>query len=427
LNRLLAPLFRMSERLRALMLATYFPKPGNPLMGRWALEQAQALCRRADLDLEVVSLTPWIPSLGARSGKMAAYAHCPTEYCWGSLKVRYPRCLWYPVEPLKSWAFHNPRLQLQLAWHTASGFLSNLVNSFQPDLVYAHHSAVNGYFAERLHSRFRLPYAITDHDFAEIAECRRWPGRKRFFEPIVSHASKMVAVASRMETEMRALFPDARTCTIANGTDPIPQQLQDRPRQASLEGKLVLFSCGTFYERKGFPLLIEAFARISLKHPTALLRIAGDGDQRPQIEEAIRRFSLQDRVQLLGLQPHKTVLQEMCWCDAFVLLGWDEPFATVFSEAMAAGKPLVCCDDGGINDVARDEVHGLTVPPKDATAAAHALDRILANGALRQRLGRNARTLFETSLRWDHNAAKMVDIFRSAASRQPTLDRTRQL
>jgi glycosyltransferase involved in cell wall biosynthesis len=412
----------MSEQLRVLMLATYFPKPGNPLMGSWALEQAQALCRRGDLDLEVVALTPWIPPLGTRSRKMAAYAYCPTEYRWGSLEVRYPRCLWYPVEPLKSWAFRNPQLQLQLAWFSASGFLSKRVNNFQPDLVYAHHAAVNGYFAERLHYRFRLPYVITDHDFAEITECRRWPKRKRFFEPIVSHASKMVTVARRMETELRALFPHARTCTIANGTDPIPQQLQDRPRPASLEGKLVLFSCGAFYERKGFPLLIEAFALISAKHPTALLRIAGDGAQRLQIEEAIRQFSLQDRVQLLGFQAHKTVLQEMCWCDAFVLLGWDEPFATVFVEAMSAGKPFICCNDGGINDLARDEVHGVTVRPKDTPAAAHALDRILTDSALRQRLGRNARALFETTLRWDHNAAKMADIFRSAASRQSTGD-----
>jgi glycosyltransferase involved in cell wall biosynthesis len=321
------------------------------------------------------------------------------------------------VEPFKSWAFRNPQRQLRLAWHTANGFLSRRATNFRPDIIYAHHTAINGYFAERLHSRFSLPYVITDHDFAEIAECRRWPGRKRFFEPIASRAFRMVAVASRMEAEMRALFPDARTCTVANGTDPIPQGLQDKPRPVDLNGKLVLFSCGAFYERKGFPLLIEAFARVSRDHPTVLLRIAGDGGERPQIEEAIRRCSVQDRVQLLGFQPHNTVLQEMCWCDAFVLFGWDEPFATVFLEAMSAGKPVVCCNDGGIDDVLRNEVHGLSVRPKDTAAATHALDRILADSALRERLGRNARILFKSSLQWDHNAARMADVFRAAAIR----------
>lgn len=405
----------MSERLRVLMLATYFPKPGNPLMGTWALAQAQALERQA-LDIEVVSMTPWVPPFAARLGRSAAYAGCPPEYRWGSLTVRYPRCLWYPIEPFKSRAFRNPSPQMALAWHTSSRFLSKFVESFRPHVVYAHHTAVNGYFAERLQHRFQLPYVVTDHDFDEIAQCRRWPARKRFFEPVAARAFRMVSVASRMEAEVKQLFPAARTCTLANGTDPIPDELRANPRPPELRGKLVLFSCGAFYERKGFPLLIEAFAQVAGKHPHAVLRIAGDGAERTRVEEAIRRFSLEGRVELLGFQPHQAVLQEMCWCDAFVLLGWDEPFATVFSEAMSAGKPVVCCNDGGITDVLGHGVHGLTVPPKDGAAAVEALGRILSDTALRESLGRNARELFESSLRWDHNAAKMAAIFRSAAA-----------
>lgn len=406
----------MSERLRVLMLATYFPKPGNPLMGTWALAQAQAL-QRQDLDVQVISLTSWIPSFMARSKGAAAYADCPRQFVWGQLSVQYPRCLWYPVHPFKERAFRDPRFQMGIAWNTAKHFLSSYINTFRPNVIYAHHTAVNGFFAERLNSRFQIPYVITDHDFGEITDCARWPGRRSFFERIVSKASTMVSVSSRMEAETKNLFPDARTRTVSNGTDPIPEQFANTPRPANLQEKLILFSCGAFYERKGFPILIEAFAKIAPRFPTLILRIAGDGLQRQGVEDQIRRLGLQDRVELLGFQPHDVVLQEMCWCDAFVLLGWDEPFATVFSEAMSAGKPVVCCNDGGINDVLRNEVQGLTVPPKDIEAAVNALERIVSDAALRRRMGAAAKELFETSLHWDHNARQMTGIFREAVAR----------
>jgi glycosyltransferase involved in cell wall biosynthesis len=98
----------------------------------------------------------------------------------------------------------------------------------------------------------------------------------------------------------------------------------------------------------------------------------------------------------------------------FALIGWDEPFATVFSEALSAGKPVICCNDGGITDVLKDEVHGLTVPPRDLEAAAGALGRLLSDPALRERMGKAGAELFEKSLRWDHNAANMERIFRAA-------------
>ena len=51
----------MAEKRRILFLASYFPKPGNPLMGTWALAQARALARRGDVELLTVSFTSWVP------------------------------------------------------------------------------------------------------------------------------------------------------------------------------------------------------------------------------------------------------------------------------------------------------------------------------------------------------------------------------
>lgn len=397
--------------LRVLFLATYFPKPANPLMGPWALEQAQAFVR-AGAEVHVVSLTAWVPKLLAVSAGARAYATCPAAHRWGQVEVEYPRWLLYPVRPLKAWAYARPLTQLRLGWWSALGALRRAVASFRPDVVYCHHSLPNGYLAARLQERAGLPFVVTDHDFDEIEDCARLPERRGAMEVVAARATTLVAVSARMSAATQRLFPAARTATIPNGVN-LPPPAPPRPQE--LVGRKVVFSCGMFYERKGFEVLISAFARVQAGSPDAVLRIAGDGPRRSQIEAAIARLDAgRERIALLGALPHDEVLREMAWCDVFALVGWDEPFATVYLEAMAAARPVVCADDGGITDVLRDEVHGLTVRPRDAAGAARALERLLADDALRARLGRAGRTLIEEHLTWDRVAARYLDLFRAA-------------
>jgi len=90
---------------------------------------------------------------------------------------------------------------------------------------------------------------------------------------------------------------------------------------------------------------------------------------------------------------------------------WDEPYATVFLEAMGAGKAVITANDGGINDYVRDGIHGYTVPPKNLDAAAEALDKMLSNTAERERMCRNAAQLFEESLTSRIFAVRLVNQF----------------
>ena len=100
--------------MRVLMLASYFSKPDNPVMGNWALAQAQAL-RRAGIEVRVVSGTSWVPRwLGVTPGAKA-YAGCPTHYNWDGLDVFYPRWLFYSFRFLYASLARNPAPQVRLA------------------------------------------------------------------------------------------------------------------------------------------------------------------------------------------------------------------------------------------------------------------------------------------------------------------------
>jgi glycosyltransferase involved in cell wall biosynthesis len=401
--------------LRVLFLSTYFPRPLNMLLGPWALSQAQAL-RRQLSDFRVISLTPWVPKLLARAPGSRAYAYTPHEHRFGDLDVAYPRWLLYPIPPFKHWAFPAPQRQLRLGWWSAARSLRGWIEKTRPEVIFAHHTAVNGYVARQIQKEYGIPYVITDHDFQEITYCEKFPARKALFDDIYSHAAGVVAVSHRMEADMRRIFPRVPACTIHNGIDPIPSRLFTIPRPRELAGRKIIFSAGMFYERKGLRLLIEAFGTIAARHPNALLRIAGDGAERGKIEATIRAGGLGERVQLLGKVPREVVLQEMVWSDGFALVGWDEPFATVFIEAMGAGKPILCASDGGITDVVRDGVHGWIIPPRQLGPAGVALDAMLGNDSARLRMGAAARALVAEKLTWDANAAAMLALFRRAAA-----------
>jgi glycosyltransferase involved in cell wall biosynthesis len=401
--------------VRVLVLASHVPKPGNPAMGRWALDQAQAL-RRRGLELRVIAPTSWVPRALGRArwaGGARAWASAPERHDWDGVTIEYARWPLYHRGPHHALDVRVPQLQLAPAERLLRRRLDAAVRDFAPDVVYAQASAVNGHLAVGLHARHGIPYVLTEHDFDEIRQCARRPMRRRHYARVMSGASCVIAVATQMEREIAALFPGVRVRTVHNGADPPTAAAPGRPED--LRGRTVVLSVGGFFERKAMPSLVEAFGTVAARHPDAVLRIAGDGRERPAVEAAVARSGAAERVALLGVRPHEEVLREMAWADVFALVGWDEPFATVYLEAMAAGTPVVCCSDGGIVDVVRDGVHGRVVPPRDVAAAARALGDLLGDHAARRAMGERARAL-ALELTWDRHAAEMEEIFRAAAT-----------
>jgi glycosyltransferase involved in cell wall biosynthesis len=398
-------------RLRVLFLASYFPKPANPVMGTWALAQAQALAKQ-DIDLKVLSLTSWVPQFLAQTPGAKAYANCPKHYYWDDdVEVEYPRWLYYPVPPLKNWAYSNPEPYLKVAWWSAKEKLQQAIDCFQPDILFCHHSLPNGWIASQVSQHKRPPMITLDHDFNEITDCHHYRRRKAAMKFVSSQVEAMLAVSNRMAEDLRSLFPSTEVATLHNGVEPIKASLFQCKRPCDLIGKKVILTCALFAERKGIPLLIEAFSLISSKYPDAVLRIIGSGPEEERIKQTIQTLNITHQVQMLGKKPHSEVLQEMVWADCFALIGWDEPFATVYLEAMAAGKPIICCNDGGINDVLQNNTHGFTVPPRDPQAAAIALERILSNDAQRIHMGHNAQQLINQTLTWEAKAAELLKLF----------------
>ncbi|HWH11939.1 MAG TPA: glycosyltransferase [Solirubrobacteraceae bacterium] len=407
--------------MRVLILASHFPRPANPLIGIWALLQAQGL-RRAGHDVRVISLTPWLPaafsrlprqgSLGRRLGE---WASCPERHDWDGVTAYYPRWPAYHAGPQRALLDRVPAVEMRPCWAVVKRPLDALVSSLAPDAIFAHQTPINGYVAARIRALRGTPFVTIDHDLEGLNGLVERPRRRAHYQAVADACSAMVGVSDAMSDLLSDLFAPRRVHTLHTGADPVPEHLRARRRPRDLERRTILLAVGGFYPRKNLPLLVRAFAAVAADHPDAILRIIGDGEDRPGVEREIAAGGLADRVFLLGHQAHEVVLQEMVWCDAFALVGRAEPCATVYMEAMAAGKPLLVASDGGINDVIRDGVHGLAVPPGDLPATSAGLGTLLADRAGRERMGAAAQALQQSDLTWDANGVALAGILAVAA------------
>jgi glycosyltransferase involved in cell wall biosynthesis len=139
---------------------------------------------------------------------------------------------------------------------------------------------------------------------------------------------------------------------------------------------------------KGHKELLEALASLMARHPVNALMVGG-GRRIDEVRALAAGLGLAGAVHFLG--PRHDVPDLLNAMDIFVLPSYSEGLSLALLEAMAAGKPVIATAVGGTPEVVTDGGNGLLIPPRDAAALAAALERLLTDPALAQRLGAKAR------------------------------------
>ena len=127
---------------------------------------------------------------------------------------------------------------------------------------------------------------------------------------------------------------------------------------------------------KNHRLFLEAAQRVIEHNSEAHFAILGDGELRDDLERYAADLELSSRIHFLGFRPNSPEM--FADLDVAALSSLNEGTPVTLIEAMAAGKPVVSTDVGGVGDVVADGVSGFLVPSQDAAALADALLRMLA-------------------------------------------------
>lgn len=168
--------------------------------------------------------------------------------------------------------------------------------------------------------------------------------------------------------------------------NPAPTLPELRPREQlkqefGVDGAALAFA-GRLTAQKSLGVALEAVASVD----GVELLIAGEGDERPQLERRAAELGLSGRVRFLGPQPRERVVELFRAADATILSSSWENFPHSVVEALAVGTPVLATTAGGVAEVVEDGVNGLLVPPGDAAALGAAVRRYFGDHALRERL-----------------------------------------
>ena len=156
--------------------------------------------------------------------------------------------------------------------------------------------------------------------------------------------------------------------------------------RARYSSRPLLLFVGRLRHYKGVNVLIEAMSQL----PEATALVVGIGPMAEAWKQQAQAAGLLDRVHFLGEQPDPSVLALYHAADVFVLPSTNraETFGIVQLEAMACGCPLLCTELGtGTSYVNQHGVTGMVVPANDPAALAAAARQLLADPALRARMG----------------------------------------
>jgi glycogen synthase len=194
------------------------------------------------------------------------------------------------------------------------------------------------------------------------------------------------------------------------------------PPPEARNGRPTVLFVGNVAANKGVTTAAEAVLRLRDDHPDVRLQILGTGDDDlvDELQAHAREEGAADAIEFLGFVGNRDRLPQIYGAaDVFCSPADHEVgVANVYIEAMACGCPVVAAVTGAAPEVIKDRETGMLVPPNDVVATRAALDAVLRDPALRERLGAAARRRAETEFAMEHYLERVLGTYARALARR---------
>lgn len=405
------------------VVAEYYPRRRDPVLGVWAHRQALA-ARAAGADVAVLALERPLPPLNAvreatrgRPGPLVravgGIATQPRRDELDGIEVEYVRF----VSP--------PRGSSYAGWHRwarapLARALARLDARRPLDLVHAHYALPAGGAALPFCARRGLALAVSVHGGDVYLEQPLFRARVgavlRAADAVLCNSARTLARAAALAgtrgermrvVHLGAEAPAGAEVEAGAGADTAGAN-GGRPTVATL---------GHLIPRKRHADVARALALVrergSLPEPPRWL-VIGDGPELPALRALCERLGLGD-VELAGELEHDEALRALARCRLMALPSVNEAFGVAYAEALACGVPAIGCrGEGGPEEIAALGEGMLLVPPGDPPALAEAIEGALRDPRRLGELSRAARRTAAENFSWERCGEATVAAYEEA-------------
>jgi teichuronic acid biosynthesis glycosyltransferase TuaC len=375
--------------VKVAVVAEFYPRAHDPVLGIWAHRQALA-ARDAGADVRVIVLHRPVPPRATRARDapraLATMLRQPRAAQLDGLDVHYVPFL-APPRPTSygSWG----------AWAapTLAVVLRRLRKRFAFDLVHAHNAVPAGDAV--LRAGIAKPLVVSVHGGDVYFTAPRYEAGDRAVRRTYATARLVLANSAGIERDARALGA-THTRVVRLGAD-VPSE----PAQAKT-GAPTLVTVGHLVARKRHADVIRALWLLRERQPDLRYLIIGDGPEREPLARLAAELGLADRVELAGQLPHEGAVDRARTAQIFVMPSIDEAFGVVYVEAMAAGLPAIGArGEAGPQEIAAAGDGLRLVAPGDVEALAAEIEALVTEPDYARSLGEAARETVMRAFTWD--------------------------
>lgn len=278
-----------------------------------------------------------------------------------------------------------------------SAAIARRLMSRKYDIVHSHWILPQAFTAALSAVPLGIPHIVTVHG-SDVFSLR---GRVLacFKRAAMKHADAVTVNSQATGAAVTAIAPGLRElhqipmgASSAAARPAVVDGLRRRFRRDS--GPLLVF-VGRLIEQKGVGDLLRAVAILAPRLPVTAM-IVGDGQDRPRMERLARDLAIADRITFTGAVAPSEVSDYLAAADLFVgpskrgADGSSEGLGLTFIEAMLAGTPVIATRVGGIVETVRHEETGLLVAESAPDEIAAAIERLVIDTGLADRLRENA-------------------------------------
>lgn len=312
--------------------------------------------------------------------------------------LKYLYWFWYVISRPQT----KMRDRLRCVFHFFEGiYLADEMKKQQIDHIHSHFLQGNTTVAMIISKFLNITYSVSVHNST-------LPMDKVLQKEKIEHAKFLISISEYNKKKLLETDPNSEKKIFVVHCGLNPDHFLPNPQ---LPDVFTFLAVGRLTWEKSYPDLIEACRLLKEKNLIFQCIIVGDGDERQNLEQLIKRYKLEKEVNLVGLVLQEKIQTYYEQAHLFVLSSVTEGIPVVLMEAMSKGLPVVATHITGIPELVSHEKTGLLVPANQPQALAHAIEYFMNNPAIRTTMGLEGRKKVEQSFHIAKNAQKLKAIF----------------
>ena len=293
--------------------------------------------------------------------------------------------------------------------------LSEFIEKESPDILHAHsHLFLTTFYSIRASRKIGIPSIVSVHGLIADRDILTNFLQSAYLHSLTSWIFKNSTITicltkSDANQVLQLGCPPEKLRIVPNAVDteffkPYPNMERD---------DLVVWT-GRFVPEKGLTDLIKAAKIVVSINSRVKFLLIGGGPLKSRLFNLIRNFHLEKNVFLIGPVGKEEIAKYLAEASIFVFPSSREGMPKSILEAMSAGKPMIASDIPGINEIVKDGVNGVLVPPKNPEKLASAILTLLEDENLRKKMGKCARNIALERFSWEKILNMLSSVYEEA-------------